>query len=324
MKYEDVIVAVNEVLDQYRVRLTVRQIYYRLISPPYQLFPNLPQKYKYFDRILTRARERGDVDWHRIEDRARTTIGGDFGWDGTKEYLDSQIQDLKNSWEYYTRRMWDNQPLYVEVWVEKDALSALFSEVARKYRVLTFPSRGYSSFTKIMEALEDRLIRRFLRSQPVIVLHFTDHDPSGLDMTRDLEKRFLVYMELSFRSLAKQNRMNFQDWFIEKFGNWKSKTGRGRLCEIVRCGLTYEQVQRFNLPPNPTKSADPRQSWYVSKFGDQCWELDALPPQELETLIRDSIIKYIDAKQWEADLTQIEAERKELKEKLSKLKILWE
>ena len=84
MRYAEVVRASNEVVAQYDIRLTVRQIYYRLVSPPYQLFENTAGNYKGFDRILTRAREKGDVDWTRIEDRARTVLGGepDLVFDG--------------------------------------------------------------------------------------------------------------------------------------------------------------------------------------------------------------------------------------------------
>ena len=179
MKYSEVVPVVREIIESYTIRLTVRQIFYRLISPPYQLFAGTQNNYKQFDRILTRAREKGDIDWRRIEDRARTTLGGDYGFESPEEFINYKIKDFKNSWMFYDRRMWDEQDCYVEIWLEKDALATLFSEVARKYRVLVFPSRGYSSFTKIMEALtdKDRFPRYIRMGKPIVILHFSDHDP---------------------------------------------------------------------------------------------------------------------------------------------------
>jgi len=77
MKYEEVVRASNDIMEQYNIRLTVRQIYYRLVSPPYQLFDNTANSYKQFDSMLTRARERGDIPWRGIEDRSRRIEGGE-------------------------------------------------------------------------------------------------------------------------------------------------------------------------------------------------------------------------------------------------------
>jgi len=320
MRYEEVVDAVNEILGQYSYRLTVRQIYYRLVSPPYQLFANLPNLYKQFDKILTSAREKGDVDWHRIEDRARTTLGGDFGHQSPDEFIESQIESFKDCWRYYTRPLWENQSCYVEVWVEKDALATLFSRVADEYRVLTFPSRGYSSLTKFMESLEDRFVRCWKRGQPVRILHFSDHDPSGIDMFHDITRRLEEY-------LIPILRKNFTNEELDKMKElvlpkWKEQGDS--FFTVYHYGLTYEQVQRFNLPPNPTKKADPRAKEYVQKYGDQCWELDALPPDELERIVREAIVEHIDRDVWNKTIKQIEEEREKLKDKFSKVKIEFE
>jgi len=273
MKYASIVTATNEVLSQYSTRLTVRQIYYRLISPPFQLFENLAKNYKNFDRLLTKARENDDVDWERIEDRARTTIGGDKGYDGTEDYVDNMLYiDGDN----YTRKMWEDQPEYIEVWVEKDALAALVSNAAEGFRVLTFPTRGYSSFTGVMQAIE-----RFAdldENKRITVLHFTDHDPSGLNMKDDLARRLNEYGEGNVR--------------------------------IIRPALTFEQVQAMGLAPNPTKKADSRTPAYAAQYGDQCWELDAMLPDELQRIIKEAISTHIDAERWQRTLDRIERERK--------------
>jgi hypothetical protein len=276
MKYEETVQAINQVLAQYETKLTVRQIYYRLVSPPFQLFENTQGNYKAFDRILTKARERGDVDWRRIEDRARVELGGEpeLTFTGPDDYFDWLF---KMSEEYYTRRLWDDQPKYVEVWVEKDALSTLFESAAKPYRVVVFPSRGYSSFTKVMEALE-----RFPDGKDIVILHFADHDPSGLDMSRDLTERFRAYAEMA---------------------------GFDGTIEVSRRALTIEQVRRYNIPPNPTKRADARTPAYVTKYGNACWELDALPPDELQRIVEEAISEHIDFEAWNEGLNRIERER---------------
>jgi hypothetical protein len=317
LRYEEVVRAVNEVLSEYTFRLTIRQIYYRLVSPPYQLFANTPSNYRNFDKLMTKAREKGDIDWRRIEDRARTTLGGDFGYDNPDEYLETQISVFKECWRYYTRRMWDNQDCYIEVWVEKDALATLFSTVASNYRVLTFPSRGYSSFTKVMEALTERFPRYIKMGKPIIILHFSDHDPSGLNMTDDIRKRLYdrKYLIRALKEVFTDEELN---QIIE---NKKAGKENEPLVKIVRCALTYEQVQKYNLAPNPTKKADPRAKWYISQYGDQTWELDAVPPEELERIIEESIKQHINPDKWNETIKQIEEEKEKLRERLSKLRI---
>jgi len=323
MKYKEVIPIVNEIIRSYTIKLTVRQIFYRLISPPYQLFANTMNNYKQLDRLLTRARERGDIDWRRIEDRARNTLGGDYGYETPEEYLEYQVYSLKNSWEYYTKRMWDNQPYYVEIWLEKDALASLFADVAEQFRVLVFPSRGYSSFTKIMEALTDtdRFPRYFSKGKPVVILHFSDLDPSGLNMTQDIRKRLF---EKGY--IVRALRETFTDEELDKIKEAYKKSGMAKepMVKVVRCALTFEQVKEFNLPPNPTKKADPRAKWYVQQFGDQCWELDAVEPTELQRIVRETIQNWIDSRKWNRTLKEIDVEKHRLKEKLEKMEITFE
>ncbi|MBA7546242.1 hypothetical protein ES705_38627 [subsurface metagenome] len=263
MKYRETIPIVNEIISQYDIKLTVRQIYYRLISDPYVLFENTRSRYNQFDRILVRARERGEVDYTRIEDKTRTALGGDYGFDNPQEFLRSEIDYLKNCWQDYKMEIWTNQDYKLEIWVEKDALSNLIFQVAKDFRVLVFPSRGYSSFTKIMECLE-RL--EGYNDKKRIILHLVDHDPSGIEMTQDLENRLLAY--------------------------------GGDSIKIKRIGLTYDQIEKFNLKPNPVKKSDTRAREYINRFGSNCWELDALPPLELQNLVVESIKEYIDFDAW--------------------------
>lgn len=315
MRYDEVVSAVNRVMEEYEIKLTIRQLYYRIISPPYQLFANTINNYKQFDKILTKARERGVVNWRRIEDRARQTIGGDYGWNNPDEYLNYLIDQLKTSNENYTMPVWDNQPNYVEVWVEKDALASLFADAVGGLRVVTFPSRGYSSFTKVMEAMAERFLERAKKGQPIIILHFTDHDPSGLNMTDDLLKRFKRYFQ---QALSEMERLDF-DKTIEQME--KTRQDGKNWLGIIRVALTHDQVTQLNLAPNPTKEADPRSKDYVAKYGDQCWELDAYPPDRLQNLIREAVNRQIDPAKWNETRETIHKGKQHLKDKLANLKI---
>lgn len=292
MKYKELIPIVNEILDQYDFALTVRQIYYRLISDPYTLFDNTKSNYTGFDRILTRAREEEEIDWTRIEDRTRQSIGGEGAIDNEtpEAFLSAYVWTLKNCWKYYDKKLWLSQQNFIEVWVEKDALSSLISQACKEYRVLVFPSRGYSSFTKVKEGIK-RLYQNTeiletdpISNKPTYVLHLADHDPSGLGMTQDLKNRFIRY--------------------------------GAEFINVERIGLNIDQVRQFNLRPNPVKRADSRSAEYVQTFGNDCWELDALPPDELQKLIVTEIENYLDPGAWEATKEEINEGKKEIKQRL--------
>jgi hypothetical protein len=76
--------------------------------------------------------------------------------------------------------------------------------------------------------------------------------------------------------------------------------------------LTEEDI--INLPTNPTKSLDKRAAPYVAKYGDRCWELDALPPDILKQRVHDSIFKFINKEKWDADTKRLQSDTEEVKE----------
>jgi hypothetical protein len=126
--------------------------------------------------------------------------------------------------------------------------------------------------------------------KPIVILDFRDHDPSGIQMTEDLQTRFDRYSD-------------------------------GEEIEVKRVALTIEQVRKYTLVPNPTKRVDSRSPRYVAEFGDQCWELDAILPDELQRLVTATIEQHIDKERWKADLEREAAERKELRWRFENAKI---
>lgn len=288
MRYLNVVQYVNEILSEYELDLTLRQIFYRLVAN--YGYPNTNSMYTQLSKQLVKARERGDVDEERIEDRSREFLGGDYGFNDPSDFVSYQTHRFLSSPRRYTRRMWISQPEFVLVWIEKDALSRVVSSIADKYNVITAPSKGYASYTYIKEA-----VSKFPENNPITVLHFGDHDPSGLDMTRDLEERLHRYSELEGLDLN---------------------------INVQRIALTHQQVQEYNLTPNPTKTADPRATQYIEEFGNQCWELDAIEPNELQRLVSESITSHIDTSIWNQTVEQQRQERLELEELFSEIEQL--
>jgi hypothetical protein len=281
-KYEILVRTVNEVIDQYDMPLTLRQIYYRLVAK--QVIPNTINEYKGLSRNLVKARENGDVDYTRIEDRTRTTIGGDSSFDSLEEYLEWRVDQLFNSHKYLDLAMWENQEHFIEIWVEKDALSRTVSSIGNRFNVRTCPSKGYPSFSyvkKAAERLED------VKHDSIIIIYLGDYDPSGLDIPRDLHKRLVRY------------------------GVPYDKI------EIDRIALTLDQIEEHNLPPAPAKRSDVRFQSFVDRTGsDDVVELDALEPPILQEILRKSIEGYIDAKKWNERVNEINEEKERLKEML--------
>jgi hypothetical protein len=158
----------------------------------------------------------------------------------------------------YRRNVWLDQPLYVECWLEKDALSGIFEDILDDYGVTLNVGRGYDGWSSIYAAA-DRF--RPFESDKAIILYFGDHDPSGLDMPRSLSER------LDFLGARPQ---------------------------IKVCALTREDIQTYKLPPNPTKLGDSRRAKFVARHGELSVELDALPPDVLRQRIRDEVEALMD------------------------------
>jgi hypothetical protein len=169
-----------DVIKQYNIRLTVRQVYYRLVAAG--IIKNSRSSYNMLDKCLVKARLSGAIPFDAFEDRSREFLAGDCNYESPEDYMAWRLQALKDSaWEYEVPR-WLFQPEYVEVWLEKDALSALFNQVCDKLHVVLAPCRGYPSLTFLYEAAQ----RLKNVDKPITILYFGDLDPRGKDIQRFL------------------------------------------------------------------------------------------------------------------------------------------
>lgn len=176
--------------------------------------------------------------------------------------------------EGYRREKWTSQPVAVEVWCEKDALAGVLEPITEEYEVTLYPCRGYNSYSALLEAA-DRIAET---GKETVVLYFGDFDPSGQDMPRDIRDRLAA------------------DFGVE--------------VDLQLVALTPEQIAEYHLPPAPAKRTDTRAAAFVAKHGDVSVELDALPPDVLQTLVRDSIEGLLSA--FEAEGETEETERTQL------------
>lgn len=266
----------NEIIEEYAgqgFRLTLRQLYYQFVARG--LLQNRQQEYKRLGSILNDARLAGLVDWDAIEDRTRF-LRANAHWGSPAEILDGAASQ-------YRIDKWATQRWRPEVWIEKDALVGVIEPVCRRLDVAYFACRGYNSQSEQWAAGMRLRERRggLGAGQRTLVLHFGDHDPSGIDMTRDNDER------------------------LEMFAGY----GWG---ELRRLALTRAQVDQFNPPPNPAKTTDSRYAGYRREHGDESWELDALEPVVIATLIEDAVRGVRDEALWEEAVEEEEDHRAQL------------
>jgi hypothetical protein len=265
----------SQICDEYMAQgytLTLRQLYYQFVARGH--IENSQKEYTNLGNIIGDARLAGLLDWEAIEDRTRNLAELQY-WDSPKNVLEAAAGSFR-----YDR--WDNQPVRIEVWVEKEALAGVVERTAFKYRCPFFACRGYSSQSEAWRA-GVRFKEYNDNGQPVKVIHLGDHDPSGIDMTRDNDTRLALFSEYSD-------------------------------VEVIRVALNEDQVRQYNPPPNPTKLTDTRAPDYVRKFGMESWELDALDPTVIDALISSEIEKYIDYDNWKEAKEREQKSRDKLKE----------
>ncbi len=280
-KYDELVRASLEVFDQYDTSITLRQLYYRLVSR--LLMPNTINSYKRLSRVLVKAREQGDVPINCLEDRSRRILGrGDTGFNSAEDYLKNKLSSLQDSWKGFSMPMWDDQPKHVLISLEKDALSRLVSRVANNYSIRTFPTRGYPSFSYVQGMAKYMETR--LKGKHVMVLYYGDFDPSGIDIERDLEARLARYGSTDF--------------------------------SVTRIALTADQIKQYKLPPMPVKRTDARAESFMAEHGDKSVELDALDPNLFQEIVEKSIRKNINVRRWNAKVRKIEELRVGIRGKL--------
>ena len=262
---------VNGVIEEYTAQgydLTLRQVYYQLVARDY--IPNNERSYKNIGNLINDARLAGLVDWNAIQDRTRK-VRRNAHWDSPADIMGSVLY----SYAIDTRI---DQPNYIEVWVEKDALIGIVQQVASSLDVPCFSCRGYVSASEMWSAAQ-RFIYQDHRERRVI-LHLGDHDPSGKDMTRDIADRLELF---------------------------------GADVEVQRIALNWDQIDEYAPPPNPAKLSDSRAGAYIREFGYESWELDALEPRVLTKLIRDSVYDLSDATLLNKSTSREEADKAELR-----------
>ena len=198
--------ALGDILEKHRP-MTVRQVFYQAVSAG--LIGKSEREYKNsIVRLLGRMRISGEIPWGWIADNTR--------WMRKPRTYLSLEAAIERTARTYRRALWDTQTVHVEVWLEKDALAGVLYHETERWDVPLMVTRGYPSLSYLYEAGE--AIEAL--EKPAFVYYFGDYDPSGLDISRNVEERL--------REFAPHSEIHFE-----------------------RTAVTAQQIEEFSLPPDP-------------------------------------------------------------------------
>jgi hypothetical protein len=261
----------NAIIEKFQLLgfiLTVRQLYYQMVKA--NLIVNTKKTYDKVKETINNAKLAGLVDWAAIEDRRRTLEG--------RSHWDSPFDAMQSIADQYARDRWEGQKYRPEFFVEKEALEGIVERVALANDVSYLACCGYNSGTVLYNCAQ-RIRERRKRGQETVIIYAGDHDPSGLDMSDgDMPGRL--------------------ETFLKKYSHGP--------VEIRRIALNLDQVSLYKPPPNFAKETDTRYGAYKKKYGEKCWEVDALEPDVLMALYQAEVDRMKDAALYDK-MTELEA-----------------
>jgi hypothetical protein len=289
--------AVIEILNGYKQfwPLTDRQIHYYLLnapplihaSKPHSRYVNNQKSYSRLCDLVTRARLEGDIPFHCIHDPTRPVVT----WKLSQSIGPFVRQEIDGFLKGYYRDLMQSQPNHIEIIGEKNTIVGVLRPVAMNYTIPYTIGRGYSSLPPRYD-----MVQRFKTSgkEQLVLLVLSDFDPEGEDIAE---------------SFARSMRDDF---------NIKNIVP-------VKVALTRDQVENMHLPPQmKAKEGSSRRPKFVKNHGDDVYELEAIPPAELQSILRNAIDSVIDVDAFNAevdrekeDQTYLNGVRKAVKKMLS-------
>lgn len=256
--------AIQAVAARYE-HMSVRQLFYQLEAQG--VIPKTEAAYDKVCYAAVQMRLDGSLDYRKIVDghRARRLAAT---YDDMQEALD-------NMHTLYRRNHWLDQPVWVEVWCEKDALSGVIQPICQRWGVPFVATRGFPSLTLIYESAHEMRAR----GKQARVYYFGDHDASGRAISANLEGDLRAH--------------------------WP-------FVSVRRMALEPEQIARYHLPTRPGKTTDSRHKGFAAQYGGASVELDALPPDVLTGLVEDCITRNIIEESWMGSMQVERLERETL------------
>lgn len=263
--------------------LTLRQIYYQLVAK--EIIENRVSEYGMLSKMLKYARIDGYVSWDAVEDRVRSVHHGEGWWD-KEAFINQHLEEFLDG---YRRDLVQGQDKFIEVWIEKDALSRIFSRLTSKYCISTVVCRGFSSVT-FLNDFKERVLFHTKEGKEAVMLYFGDFDPSGNEMLKSMQETLVSEMGLSG-------------------------------VVFKRVALTQQDISKYKLPNNPNalKRTDTRARKHLNQYGAVAVELDALRPDVLENKIKTAIEQELDMVLFRKQQQKEKNEFKKLRELKSKV-----
>ena len=212
--------------------MTVRQVFYRMVSRPDALIDKTEREYKQtIGRLLVLMRRDGTIPYHWIADNTR--------WMRKPRSYSSLHQALDNTVRTYRRDLWDNQDVYVEIWTEKDAIAGVLLEETREWDVPLMVSRGFSSISFLHSAAETIAEQQ----KPAFLYYFGDHDPSGIHIDRAIER--------NLRELAPDADFEFERVAVtpSQIEDWQLPTRPTKPTDSRAKGFVGDSVEVDAIPP---------------------------------------------------------------------------
>lgn len=230
--------------------MTVRQVFYRMAVQG--VVPKQERRgYNTVQRLLVEMRREGRIPYSWIVDSSRTIR--------RPTTFDSMEDALRNTARAYRRSLWTDLPVYIQIWLEKEALTGVLWDVTDRWDVPLWVSRGYTSLSYLHSGAE-RIQAAIEAGRRVYVYNFGDHDPSGVNAWEKLQETIRAFID------------------------------DPQAVEFERVAVTPEQIDAWDLPSRPTKKSDTRsKAWSAG----ESVEMDAIPPARLKELVRGCVERHI-------------------------------
>ncbi len=278
--------ATKQLLTQYSgMRLTLRQIYYRLVG--FGMIPNTKYEYQYLSGALVHGRQARILDPEYFVDLTRSSkVQEDVLY--TKEsWWEQWVREMRDNAYNYLIDKWVGQKYKVFIILEKQALENVFLQVCDQLGITLIVNRGYNSYSQIYEVtkqIKENTEKEYPKNKKFIFFTFGDHDPSGHDIIRNFKK------QIKDESVIQEIEINSKFEFI---------------------AVTPEQIKEYKLPPEPVKKGDARAKKFIAKFGDAVVELDAIQPDKLQQMILDNVLSYFDKEYYDDVIKPVQDEHRE-------------
>lgn len=302
----EIVAMAREIISDYAssgLNLSLRQAYYQFVSRG--LCESSQQEYKRIGDTLVNARIAGDLPIDCLEDRGRKVDAGRFKTmhDDVDDALAATASDVREGPETYLHAdRWYGQANHVSVWIEKEALAGVFEPTCQGLGVSWQACKGYPSVSMLYDWMEKLAEAHAAHPRggfgTATVLYFGDHDPDGLEIPEAAERTIGQIRENAHKNGA------------PGYGDMPD-------IEFKRIALTREQIAQYRPPPFPAKETSARFAGYVRKTGlKEAWELDALEPRVLRSLIETHVKGLFDGAAFESVQQTIRDARLDMRERM--------